>query len=372
MLQHQSSLRNYIDVVPLDINNIQQWHKTRLKTLEKHSDIEHKQACTEYRETGKCNNTMHKPYQSKEEALYREHFMHLQFKIAKKCVDHTQRLSQVVERGLDKKYVSGVIAQCNREMMVIVDEFKKMTGDYNETSTRNDINRRCQNCKGGDLKLNDTADLVCVECGAIVATNYVVINSVKDLYALHPRTTARLNIEKKSYTYKRLNHMRSMMKQVQGLTIHHVDGKDLEEVRTYIKTHSLASLNPTLMRAILKRMKKSSLYEHIISLCCYFDTTFQPPKFETTDILKMNMLMLEYEQIFRDMQRASETTRKNFLSYSFVLSQLYHMVCNVDVSRFVRGLKSKELAGKQKVLWDEMTRRLKIKYKQLSAATNAL
>lgn len=225
---------------------------------------------------------------------------------------------------------------------------------------------QCPVCLDSEVLLHDQqATMVCTKCGQVLDNKVQRVTSVKDVYRYQSRTDVNFSINYGGQTYKRLNHLRECMRQLQGLTIHSVPQKVIDKVKQHMKLNRMvaATMTPTCVRDLLKACHENKQYEHSVSICAAINKTFKPLKIPKKQIVEMSMMFIRLENVFQEAMAAVQPKRKNFLSYHYVLFRLAQLLGFEDkLKHSIRMLKSSKLLQKQDIMWKKMCSCLKWQY----------
>lgn len=164
-------------------------------------------------------------------------------------------------------------------------------------------------------------------------------------------------------SYKRLNHFKDCIKQVQGCTVEKVKSITLDRVKRAMQFREIheSRLNPSMCRSILENIKDHHNYENNVSICCILNPTFRPMRFTGEQQAQLCLRFLMLESVFDQAKVVASSNRKNFLSYHFMLRRLCSMDKDIDRDKMiesVRNLKSTRLLAIHEKIWREMCRLL--------------
>lgn len=201
---------------------------------------------------------------------------------------------------------------------------------------------------------------VCASCGVVLSIfSEHTISSLDDIYALYPRAD-EVRLVRPKVRYKRLNHFKETLKQLQGLTAYNVPFEIISRVRAFAMNKSIAFKNlvPGFIRDILQQIKLSMYYEHCVSICAAINKDFKPIRASASTRMKMLLMFLELENVFPQALKNLQSTRKNFISYHFTLCRISQLIGLHGMCRSTRLLKSGKLFQEQDKIWKEMCRLL--------------
>ena len=153
-----------------------------------------------------------------------------------------------------------------------------------------------------------------------------------------------------TYAYKRLNHFTEWLNALQGRENTVVPEEVIEAIRAEFKKSRAATradIRPEKVLAFLKKLKLNKYYEHKYHICNALNGT-PPPRVppELEDALKRM-----FQSIQAPFERHCPPTRKNFLSYSYVLYKLFELLGERSYLPYFPLLKSHEKLYQQDVIW---------------------
>ena len=284
-------------------------------------------------------------------------------------------LIQVNREADSKEDAAGKMSTDNTSLAKAVSKFNEMVvdaynqficrykteGHYNtylsESANTSDGVTPCDcNNEQSDIKHFNGSRPVCTTCGIVVGSQRTRrITSVGDIYKLYPSETS-LNIIRPKIRYKRLNHFKETMKQLQGFTVAAVPADVITKIRFFLKQKDIkhSIVEPFLMREILHQIKLSKYYEHSVSIATAINKTFKPVRIEPKTRMQMLLMFLELERVFPEAVEKSTAKRKNFISYHFTLSRICMLLGKSDISNSARMLKSSKLHLEQESIWNIM------------------
>lgn len=168
---------------------------------------------------------------------------------------------------------------------------------------------------GKDLvQKSSGGELVCTECG----TSYEdIIDSDKKVYKNVPPDAVYLS-------YKRSNHVNELLAQFQGKENTNIPMKDYDTIKKECKKKrvDVDKLTPKMMRAILKKLKLTSYYEHIPHII---------HKINGKPILTLSREMEKrIRGMFSDLQEpfleCKPADRQNFTNYSYIFYKIFELL----------------------------------------------
>jgi len=185
--------------------------------------------------------------------------------------------------------------------------------------------------------------LLCPACGH---TEVVLIDCEKGSYNDPPK-------ESNYFAYKRINHFNEWLAQFQAKDISDIPDKVYQDVhREFRKNIYLewSAITYKQVRQILKDLHYNKYYDNIPHLVNILSGK-TPPKLDrkVEDTLR---------SLFKDIQvpfmNHCPPTRKNFLSYAYVLHKLCELLAYDDLLMYFPLLKSREKLQHQDMIWENI------------------
>lgn len=238
---------------------------------------------------------------------------------------------------------------------IIVDTYLRkfypnlMVGRSSTTIFRDDkIQGGASECCNGPTIQTPEGSIVCVQCGVVVVANEINLsNPSKNLSynrSISPAAT---------FSYKRINHLRELLRQSQGKTSSSIPPEVLDMVKEEMSKSTLSRslIRAKHVKAVLKRLRLHKYYEQTVSLTKLLNPEFEPitmtPEYEERIIL----MFVQLEKPFERIRATVDKRRKNFCSYPFVLYRLNQLNERDDLNRDLKLLKSITLINRQDKFW---------------------
>ena len=193
--------------------------------------------------------------------------------------------------------------------------------------------------------------LICENCGH---TEDMIVVTEKSSYNDPPR-------EISYFAYKRINHFNEWLAQFQAKETTEIPDTIYKDIFNELKKNinlDINEINYKQIREILKKLKYNKYYEHI------------PHIINIISGKKAPCLTRESEErlraLFKEIQipfiRNCPTSRKNFLSYSYVLHKFCELLEYDHLIDFFPLLKSREKLQQQDKIWEKICKDLKWEY----------
>ena len=287
-----------------------------------------------------------------------------------KNIDNIEKGNIITEKSISKnsnsvldffngeklKYVSNNKTETNDgEFMtkdIIVDKYMSIVDKThirdvrNEENTNMDMCHKCQNEK--NIILQKEGITVCTYCGE---TQNVIIHSDKPSYKDPPR-------EISYFAYKRINHFNEWLAQFQAKESTDIPKEVYNKILLEIKKEritNMASLNPSKLREILKKLKLNKYYEHVPHIISRLNGVPAPVMTHHTE----EKLRVMFKEIQNPFIKHCPKDRKNFLSYSYVLHKFVQLLGLDEFLPCFPLLKSREKLHQQDKIWKKICKDLR-------------
>lgn len=270
------------------------------------------------------------------------------------CIPFMEKLSSdtTEKHTIDTIFVSSSKKGIQRkeifhEYLRKVEDFKGAIEDEKEVTFED--TSKCPSCGSSNVfSVSSTSEDICEDCGT--ATFFLGCDlSYKDEQELEKVVT---------YSYKRDNHLNEWILQFQAKETTSIPHEVIEQLRGEFKKQKIQSVTEIThakVRALLKKLRLNKYYEHVPYIANILNG-IQPPKMSQALEDRLRMM-------FRDVQEPFNThcpeTRKNFLSYSYVLYKFCELLGEDDFLPCFPLLKSKDKLYQQDVIWKKICRDLK-------------
>ena len=212
----------------------------------------------------------------------------------------------------------------------------------------------CPNCIDSRVyHFTDTSDLVCEECGLIIA----ILISEELTYREEQETSEKII----NYSYKRENHFNEWLSQFQAQETTNIPPEVIEQLRNELKKMKIKTVEEITharVRSLLKKLKLNKYYEHVPYITNIL-SGISPPKMPQELEEKLRIM-------FKDIQKPFDNNcpleRKNFLSYSYVLYKFCELLSEDSYLKYFPLLKSKEKLYQQDVIWKKICNDIQWEY----------
>jgi hypothetical protein len=212
----------------------------------------------------------------------------------------------------------------------------------------------CPKCPESNVfHFSDTSDLVCDNCGMIIAT----LISEELTYREEQETSEKIV----NYSYKRENHFNEWLSQFQAQETTNIPQEVIDQLRTElkkIKIKVVEEITHARVRSLLKKLKLNKYYEHVPYITNIL-SGISPPKMPQELEERLRIMFKDIQKPFDD---NCPSERKNFLSYSYVLYKFCELLSEDSYLKYFPLLKSKEKLYQQDVIWKKICEELRWEY----------
>ena len=213
---------------------------------------------------------------------------------------------------------------------------------------------KCPKCPESNVfHFSDTSDLVCDNCGIIIAT----LISEELTYREEQETSEKIV----NYSYKRENHFNEWLSQFQAQETTNIPQEVIDQLRTElkkIKIKVVEEITHARVRSLLKKLKLNKYYEHVPYITNIL-SGISPPKMPQELEERLRIMFKDIQKPFDD---NCPSERKNFLSYSYVLYKFCELLSEDSYLKYFPLLKSKEKLYQQDVIWKKICEELRWEY----------
>jgi hypothetical protein len=181
----------------------------------------------------------------------------------------------------------------------------------------------CDACNQPMVFNGRESELVCTLCG--FAKNHMEMSENNITYDQEVQQNSIVNY----FAYKRLNHFTEWLNSLQAKENTDIPPAVLDAVAAEFKKERASKrgdIKPTKVRAFLKKLKLNKYYEHTHNICNSLNGV-PAPKLPQYLEDKLKHMFGEIQEPF---EKWCPTTRKNFLSYSYVLFKFCELLGEVS------------------------------------------
>ena len=190
--------------------------------------------------------------------------------------------------------------------------------------------------------------MICNKCGD---ESFILIDSDKPSYKEPPR-------EISYFAYKRINHFNEWLAQFQAKESTDIPQEVYNQIISELKKErieDMKTLTPIKLREILKKLKKNKYYEHVPHIINRLNGE-PPPTISRETEEELRRMFKEIQVPFH---KFCPKSRKNFLSYSYVLHKFVQLLELDEFTDCFILLKSREKLHQQDQIWKDICNYLK-------------
>lgn len=210
--------------------------------------------------------------------------------------------------------------------------------------------QECPECHEGMVFNSHESFMVCPKCG--IATNHMEMSEHNLTYDQE----ISLNVVN-YFAYKRLNHFIEWLNSLQAKENTEIPDEVLNAVKAEFKkarTTIRGDIKPSKVREYLKKLKYNKFYEHCHHICNALNGVPAPNLPSALEDRLKHM----FAEIQAPFEKHCPSTRKNFLSYSYVLYKFCELLGEDQYLQYFPLLKSSEKLYQQDQIWKNICREL--------------
>lgn len=259
--------------------------------------------------------------------------------------------------GEDVKISEEVNKNCNINKFVHIEKKNNNSERYSEfvnkclngnKKIKKESDSVCKNCDSSMLLNERESIMVCYTCGSIF-NNY---NNEK------PEWNAYETAEYvKPFSYKRSNHFKEWLNQIQGREGTNIPEDVLNLVITEIRKERIndkKQITYEKTKQFLKKLKLNKYYEHIPNII----HSITGNKQLVIDTELETKLIGMFDSIQAPFKKYCPANRKNFLSYSYTLYKFFQLLKLNEYLVYFPLLKSREKLFEQENIWKNICKEL--------------
>lgn len=226
---------------------------------------------------------------------------------------------------------------------------EEVEGEYEMKRPAQETANPCRKCGSMNSRQYDSAssEEVCVECGI---TEYILGDEAGFKEEQEMEKTI-------VYSYKRENHFNEWISQFQAKESTSVPDEVINNLRGEFKKQKIKDLSEIThekVKGLLKKLNYAKYYEHV----AYISTILNGVTPPTMTPALEEKLRLMFHAIQAPFEKHKPATRKNFLSYSYVLFKLCELLGHDEYLPCFPLLKSKEKLYIQDQIWEKICKEL--------------
>tara|TARA_Y100000389_G_scaffold101957_1_gene98771 strand:- start:1251 stop:2390 length:1140 start_codon:yes stop_codon:yes gene_type:complete len=208
-------------------------------------------------------------------------------------------------------------------------------------------NSKCINCNTEMTNLVHEALVVCLNCGyqeVLLAEQNrpIMLYDKKD--GIH-------------YSYKRINHFREWISQIQGKESTDIPNEVFEKILNELKKEKVTDttkLTPKFMRTILKKLRTHKYYEHTAYIINRING-IPPPQFSPELEHNLSNMFMQTQPLFI---KYAPANRLNFISYSYILHKFFLILNMPEYVALFPLLKSRQKIAQNEEVFKKICKEL--------------
>ena len=208
-------------------------------------------------------------------------------------------------------------------------------------------NSKCINCNTEMTNLVHEALVVCLNCGyqeVLLAEQNrpIMLYDKKD--GIH-------------YSYKRINHFREWISQIQGKESTDIPNEVFEKILNELKKEKITDttkLTPKFMRTILKKLRTHKYYEHTAYIINRING-IPPPQFSPELEQNLSNMFMQTQPLFI---KYAPANRLNFISYSYILHKFFLILNMPEYVALFPLLKSRQKIAQNEEVFKQICKEL--------------
>jgi hypothetical protein len=236
------------------------------------------------------------------------------------------------------------IKEPKEDRAALLDKYLSFTDDNYMKQTDTEVPTKCQNCNSTNMNVQINDGLIyCNDCCCV---EYIIVDHDRPSYKDPPR-------EISYFAYKRINHFNEWLSQIQGKETTEIPEEIYDSILLEIKKQGITNmvgLSTEKIKEILKKLKANKYYEHA------------PHIKHKLNGLPIPHLEPELEEKLRTMFKLIQppflkykpVSRKNFLSYSYVLHKFIQLLGKDEHLPNFPLLKSRDKLQQQDQIWKKI------------------
>lgn len=223
--------------------------------------------------------------------------------------------------------------------------------DYYDFRNKTNINL-CDYCNGSLISDEKCGYVICTDCGITEKRN---INRQPEWNFSESHEFV------KPYTYKRPNHFKEWLTQVQGLSRCTIPKEMIDLIFSEIISQKLNNkklITYDKVKDILRKLKLNKYYEQIPTIIHEITGNKQ---LELDSKLEQQLIKM-FDDIQEPFQKHCPKNRKNFLSYSYTIHKFLQLLDKNEFLIYFPLLKSRQKLFEQEDIWKNICKELNWKF----------
>ena len=208
------------------------------------------------------------------------------------------------------------------------------------------INLFCKTCSVPWTISQNDALYICENCG-----NYEsYFETTNNGMTYEQEINTDINV---SFAYKRSNHLREILAQLQAKETSNIPDNILNALRTEFKKsriNNLSEITQEKVKVYLKKLKFNKYYENTRQITNILNG--KPPPIVSDELYeKLINMFMEIQEPF---EKVCPKNRKNFFSYNYILYKFCELLGETETMQLFPLLKSREKLYHQDCIWKKI------------------
>jgi len=214
------------------------------------------------------------------------------------------------------------------------------------SSIRKETSLICSGCNCNLKLAANESYVVCDTCGHFEV--YFEPSATGLTYEQEVNTDTNIH-----FSYKRINHLRELLSQLQAKESSDVPSEVLDIIRAEFKKeriHNMHQISQDKVKRFLKKCNLTKYYEHTRQITNLLSGK-PPPTISNELYDKIITMFIEIQEPF---ERTCPKTRKNFFSYNYILFKFCELLEAHEHMHLFPLLKSREKLYQQDCIWKDI------------------
>ena len=204
----------------------------------------------------------------------------------------------------------------------------------------------CSNCDHVMTMAVNETHIICSQCGLYEIYFEPSVTGLTYEQEIHTET----NIH---FAYKRINHLRELLSQLQAKETSDVPDEILDKVRAEFKKariQNTSEITQCRVKSYLKKLGLNKYYEHTRQITNCLNG--KPPPVISNELYENFINM--FTEIQEPFEKVCPKNRKNFFSYNYVLYKFCELLGEYESMQLFPLLKSREKLYHQDCIWKDI------------------
>lgn len=255
------------------------------------------------------------------------------------------------EDGTDFMFAPSKFSTLNRAELL--DRFMKVLeieDSGSNASAVSTVEMKCKHCGNPDLTVYTSEGItVCSRCDTV---EEIMIESDKPGFKENQKS------EISYFCYKRSNHFQEWISQTQGREHTSIPDEVYDQILTELKKQkfdNVANLKVGKLKEIMKKLHLNRYFEHISHILCHLNGS---PVVNMSPELESQLRRM-FQLIQAPFLIHAPKSRKNFMSYSYVLHKFLQLLGRDEYTKHFPLLKSRQKLHAQDQIWKKICETLR-------------